>query len=96
MARSKKKAIFIAEGVLRALKRHEKNTKNPIKIYSRASTITPGFIGKNVQIYNGMKWIPVLIGDIHVGYKFGEMAPTRTFVKHAGTKATAKKAAGKK
>lgn len=87
MARSKKKAIFVAEGVLRALKRHENNNKIAIKIYSRASVITPGFIGKNVSVYNGMKWIPVLVSESHVGHKFGEFSPTRVPVKHSGKKA---------
>ena len=86
MARSKKKAVYITEGVLRALKRHETNPKNVIKIWSRASVIVPSFIGKNVQIYNGNRWIPALIADGHVGCKFGQLAPTRTFKKHAGKK----------
>lgn len=85
--RSKSKAIFIEEGVIRALNRHEKNNKNLIKIYSRASVIIPRFVGKNVSVYNGMKWVSFLVTEYHVGHKFGEFSPTRVPVKHAGQKA---------
>ena len=85
MTRSVKKAIFVAEGVMRALKRYEAD-KKPIKIWSRSSVIISGFIGKTVSVYNGMKFVPVVISESHVGHKFGEFSPTRVPVKHAGKK----------
>lgn len=90
--RSKIKGPFIDEGVIRALNRHEKTPSIPIKIYSRRSMIVPRFIGKNVGVYNGMKWVNFLVSSEHVGHKFGEFSPTRTVkVKHAGKKKAGKK-----
>ena len=86
MARSLIKGPFVAPGVIRALKRHEADKKNVIKIWSRASVILTSFVGKNVHVHNGKKFIPVAIGEGHVGHKFGEFSPTRAIVKHAGKK----------
>jgi small subunit ribosomal protein S19 len=54
-----------------------------IKIYSRRSTIMPQFVGLTFGVYNGRKFIPVLVTENMVGHKFGEFAPTRTFTGHA-------------
>jgi small subunit ribosomal protein S19 len=35
-------------------------------------------------VYNGKKHIPVLVTEEMIGHKFGEFAPTRTFVAHGG------------
>jgi small subunit ribosomal protein S19 len=54
-----------------------------IKIYSRRSTIMPQFVGLTFGVYNGRKFIPVVVTENMVGHKFGEFAPTRTFTGHA-------------
>ena len=83
MARSLIKGPFVAPGVVRALKRFE-TKKQMIKIWSRSSVILSAFIGKTVHVYNGHKFIPVSVSEAHVGHKFGEFAPTRTFRLHSG------------
>lgn len=83
MARSVVKGPFVAPGVMRALKRHEE-TKKMIKIYSRGSVILSSFVGKTVNVYNGKKFIPVVVSEMHIGHKFGEFSPTRVVPKHAG------------
>src|SRR6266851_1075092 len=37
-------------------------------------------------VYNGHKFIPVLVTENMIGHKFGEFSPTRTFYGHAGDK----------
>jgi small subunit ribosomal protein S19 len=57
-----------------------------IKTWSRRSTIMPQFVGLTFGVYNGKKFLPVLVTENMVGHKFGEFAPTRTFFGHAADK----------
>jgi len=57
-----------------------------IKIWSRRSTILPQFVGLTFGVYNGRKFIPVNVSDDMIGHKFGEFAPTRTYLGHASDK----------
>ena len=57
-----------------------------IRIWSRRSTILPQFVGLTFGVYNGHKFIPVLVTENMIGHKLGEFAPTRTFYGHAGDK----------
>ena len=94
MARSLKKGPYIAEHLLKKLERMQRSgTKQPIKTWSRQSTVTPDFVGYTVAVHDGRKHVPVFITENMVGYKFGDFALTRTFRKHGGVKA--KKAADK-
>ena len=58
--------------------------KTVLKTWSRASTITPEFVGFTFAVHNGNKFIPVYVTENMVGHKLGEFAPTRTFRGHAG------------
>ena len=94
MSRSLKKGPYIAEHLLKKLERMQRSgTKQPIKTWSRQSTITPDFVGYTVAVHDGRKHVPIFITENMVGYKFGDFAATRTFRKHGGVKA--KKAADK-
>jgi small subunit ribosomal protein S19 len=57
-----------------------------IRTWSRRSTIMPQFVGLTFGVYNGRKFLPVLVTENMVGHKFGEFAPTRTFFGHAADK----------
>lgn len=57
-----------------------------IKIYARRSTILPQFVGLTFGVYNGHKFIPVMVNENMVGHKFGEFSPTRTFHGHSSDK----------
>jgi small subunit ribosomal protein S19 len=57
-----------------------------IKIWSRRSTILPQFVGLTFGVYNGHKFLPVLVNENMIGHRFGEFAPTRTFHGHAADK----------
>jgi small subunit ribosomal protein S19 len=88
MPRSIKKGPFIDPTLLKKLKRAgEQGQKEPIKTWSRRSTITPEFVGYTVAIHDGKKHLPVYITENMVGYKFGDFAQTRIFRNHGGVKA---------
>jgi small subunit ribosomal protein S19 len=48
-----------------------------IKIENRATVITPMFIGQTVHIANGLYFVPVMVTEGHVGFKFGAFALTK-------------------
>ena len=87
MARSLKKPPFVhyklEEKVVNA---QSKGSKSVIKTWSRASMITPDFVGLTIAVHNGNKFIPVYVTENMVGHKLGEFAPTRMFRGHAGQK----------
>jgi small subunit ribosomal protein S19 len=88
MPRSLKKGPYVAEHLLKKLERMQRSgQKQPIKTWSRKSTITPDFVGYTVAVHDGRKHVPVFITENMVGYKFGEFALTRIFRKHGGVKA---------
>ncbi len=57
-----------------------------IKTWSRRSTILPQFVGLTFGVYNGKKFVPVLVTEEMIGHKFGEFSPTRTYLGHAADK----------
>ena len=60
--------------------------KSVIKTWSRASTITPDFVGLTIAVHNGNKFIPVYVTENMVGHKLGEFSPTRTYRGHGGNR----------
>ena len=87
MSRSLKKPPFIHYKLnKRVLEAKESGKKSVIKTWSRASTISPDFVGLTIAVYNGMKFIPVYVTENMVGHKLGEFAPTRNFRGHGGKK----------
>ena len=87
MARSVWKGPFIDGFLLKKADKSRGTGRNEvIKIWSRRSTILPQFVGLTFGVYNGQKFIPVLVTDNMIGHKFGEFSPTRTFYGHAADK----------
>lgn len=87
MARSVWKGPFVDQYILKkAEAARVSGRKDVIKIWSRRSTILPQFVGLNFGVYNGQKFIPVLISEDMVGHKFGEFSPTRTYYGHMADK----------
>jgi len=84
VSRSVWKGPFVDGYLLKkAEKSRESGRKEVIKTWSRRSTILPQFVGLTFGVYNGHKFIPVLVTENMVGHKFGEFSPTRTFYGHA-------------
>ncbi len=92
MARSLKKGPYVFYKLERKIQKNiESGRKDVIKTWSRASMITPDFVGQTIAVHNGKQFIPVYITENMVGHKLGEFAPTRTFRGHAGAKNKGKK-----
>ena len=89
MGRSVKKGPFVDQKLLaRIVAMNEKNEKNVLKTWSRASTIFPEMVGHTIAVYDGRKHVPVYVSEDMVGHKLGEFAPTRTYRGNAGAKTT--------
>ena len=85
MPRSVKKGPFIGDKLLEKIEiRNARGEKNVIKTWSRASTISPDFVGHTIAVHNGNKFIPVYVTENMVGHKLGEFSPTRLFRGHSG------------
>ena len=83
MPRSLKKEPFLDEHLeKKVLAAREANDRKLIKTWSRRSMITPEFVGLNIAVHNGNKFIPIFVTEEMVGYKLGEFAPTRTYRGH--------------
>ena len=83
MSRSLKKGPYIDEKLLiKVQKAKMAGSKEPIKTWARASSISPEMVGLTIAVHNGRKFIPVFITENMVGHKLGEFSPTRTFKGH--------------
>lgn len=88
MARSTWKGPFIHPSLFKkaAAARESGMASRVIQTYSRSSMIIPDFVGLTFGVYNGKKFIPVLVTEDMVEHKFGEFAPTRTYHGHGADK----------
>ena len=87
MSRSLMKGAFIDYLLERRfLQMYESGKKQVLITWSRASMISPDFVGHTIAVHNGNKFIPVYITENMVGHKLGEFAPTRTFRGHSGNR----------
>ena len=87
MARSLKKGPYIHYKLQKKVDAMNESGKNSvIKTWSRASMISPDFVGKTIGVHNGRQFIPVFVTDNMVGHKLGEFSPTRTFRGHGGNR----------
>ncbi|MEE8134324.1 MAG: 30S ribosomal protein S19 [Gemmatimonadales bacterium] len=93
MSRSLKKGPYVLASLTKKVDAlNAANDKRVIKTWSRASTITPDFVGHTIAVHNGNKFIPVYVSENMVGHKLGEFAPTRLFRGHSGKLAADRKA----
>jgi len=87
MSRSLKKGPFISFKLIKKVDDLNKGgQKKVIKTWSRASMISPDFVGHTFAVHNGNKFIPVYVSENMVGHKLGEFAPTRTYRGHSGNR----------
>ena len=87
MARSLKKGPFIHYKLQRKVEANIKSAKSDvIKTWSRASMISPEFVGQTIAVHNGRQFVPVFVTENMVGHKLGEFSPTRTYRGHGGNK----------
>jgi len=92
MSRSVWKGPFVDGYLLKKVQEVEESGKHTvIKTWSRRSTILPHFVGKTFSVYNGQKFIPVLVNENMVGHKLGEFSPTRNYYGHGADKKAKKR-----
>jgi len=92
MSRSLKKGPYIHFKLeKRVMEYVEAGKKTVIKTWSRASMISPDFVGQTIAVYNGKTFVPVYVTENMVGHKLGEFSPTRVFRGHSGKKDKGKK-----
>jgi len=60
------------------------NTNDQV-IWSRASMITPEWVGRKVSIHNGKIFISLQVTQDMVGHRWGEFASTRRRAQHRRT-----------
>ena len=83
MGRSLKKGPFVEQNLLEKVdKTTSSGSKQPIKTWSRRSTIIPDFVGHTFLVHNGKVFNSVFVTENMVGHKLGEFSPTRIFKKH--------------
>lgn len=88
MPRSLKKGPYVHPKVLKKAQKTKANPNpQPIKTWSRSSTIIPEFVGLTFEVHNGRKFIPVYITEEMIGHKLGEFSFPDNFKKHGGKKA---------
>jgi small subunit ribosomal protein S19 len=87
MARSLKKGPYIHYKLeKKVLANVESGKTTVIKTWSRASMISPDFVGQTIAVHNGKTFIPVYVTENMVGHKLGEFSPTRNFRGHGKDK----------
>ena len=87
MPRSIWKGPFVDGFLLKKAEAARASTRNDlIKTWSRRSTVLPQFVGLTFAVYNGHKFIPVLVTEDMIGHKMGEFSPTRTYTGHTADK----------
>ncbi len=83
MSRSVKKGPYIDQKLLKKVfKQKQSGDRTPIKTWARDSQVAPEFVGHRIAIYNGHKFIEILVSEAMVGHRLGEFSPTRTFRSH--------------
>ncbi|NOX53054.1 MAG: 30S ribosomal protein S19 [Planctomycetes bacterium] len=83
MGRSLKKGPYVDPKLLKKIERlNAQGRKEPIKTWSRRSTIAPEFVGHTFLVHNGRNFVNVYVTEDMVLHKLGEFAVTRTFRGH--------------
>ncbi|MGD0785498.1 MAG: 30S ribosomal protein S19 [Sedimentisphaerales bacterium] len=87
MGRSLKKGPFVEPKLVqKVVRQSQMGIKDPIKTWSRRSTIVPEFVGYTFMVHNGKMFHKVFVSEEMVGHKLGEFSMTRTFRGHSGVK----------
>ena len=82
MSRSSKKGPYVDPRLTKKVGAGMGVKGSAIKTWSRASQISPEFVGKYFQVHNGRIFIEVFVTEDMVGHRLGEFSPTRTFRGH--------------
>ncbi len=85
MSRSLKKGPYVSERLIEKVDKQKRSgNREPIRTWSRDSTIVPEFVGHTFLVHNGKQFMKLFVIEDMVGHKMGEFAPTRVFKGHSG------------
>jgi small subunit ribosomal protein S19 len=84
MSRSLKKGPYVNPRIMKKISNLKQGDKTIIKVWDRASAITPEMVGFTIGVHNGKEHTPVYIVENMVGHKLGEFSPTKKFIVHGG------------
>lgn len=85
MPRSLKKGPFVDPKLLKKIKKAKTTgIQEPIKTWSRDSTLVPEMVGLTFLVHDGKSFVPVKVREEMVGHKLGEFAPSTKFFRHGG------------
>lgn len=84
MSRSLKKGPYVDPKLLRKIQNLKAGAKTIIKTWSRDCTIIPEMVGYSFGVHNGKNFIEVFVTEEKVGFRLGDFAPSRKFVRHGG------------
>ena len=84
MTRSIKKGLNVDERLLKKIEGKNPLSTQAVKIWKRASVISPEMLGFTFGVYNGKTHVEVLVTEDMVGHRLGEFSPTKKFMKHGG------------
>jgi small subunit ribosomal protein S19 len=87
MSRSLKKGPYVDPKLAQKIRKaRETGSHEPIKTWSRRSTVVPDFVNQTFLVHNGKTFVKVFMTEDMVGHKLGEFVPTRTFRGHPGNR----------
>ena len=84
MSRSLYKGPYVNEKILNKVQGKKAVDTGVIKVWDRASVITPEMLGFTFGVHNGKTHVEVLIVEEMVGHRLGEFSPTKKFIRHGG------------
>ncbi len=84
MSRSLYKGPYINEKILKKIQGKKPDATGEIKVWDRASVISPEMVGFTFGVHNGKVHTPVFVTEEMVGHRLGEFSPTKKFIRHGG------------
>jgi ribosomal protein S19 len=75
MSKSKWKPVFIHNNFIEAKNSNLKN--NDIILFNRSTILTEEMLGKNLHIYNGIRFFSITVESNMLNHKVGEFSATR-------------------
>jgi small subunit ribosomal protein S19 len=84
MSRSLYKGPYINAKILKKIQDKKPDGTPVIKVWDRASVISPEMVGFTFGVHNGKTHIEVFVTEEMVGHRLGEFSPTKKFIRHGG------------
>ncbi len=84
MSRSLYKGPYINEKILKKVVGKKPADTAVIKVWDRASVISPEMVGFTFGVHNGKTHVAVFVSEEMVGHRLGEFSPTKKFIRHGG------------